>query len=406
MRICLYTTITAARENLPRLRAPWRAFKDAVKRARDQARWTLSNDRAFDFNAWSTATDTNRGDMAIRHAVRMQLAEQFGPTTDFLEVPWGELTAATIAEINATCDLFVISGGGYLFIEEDGSLGNKRLAADIPFLKMIRCPRVAYAIGLNQVLPHGAAAPPAFNSAAAAVLREWLSALELVSARDEPTAALLRQIDQTRCPVIGDPALFLKTARSGGTRNGRVGINFAVHGQLSQALFSRNFFVYRDMLRHLERQGLTLDYVIHSDIDPVAVRMFRREGIRLGVIDVPAPALVDAYAGLDFVVCQMLHSAILASAAGVPSVNIAYDRKNFAFYDLLGMPAQCIGHAEYSGEWLDGRLSALRSERPSMVEHLTARKQALHDGQREVLRQIAEILSCHQTPRLTQSSGT
>lgn len=406
MKFCLYTTITAKGENSSVPRSPWRGLKDAVKRARDRARWALSNDRAFDFNAWSTATNTNRGDMAIRHAVRMQLTEQFGPATEFLEVSWGSLTAEVVDEINATCDLFVIAGGGYLFTGKDGSLSNSRVTTDVPFLRTIGCPRVAYAIGVNQVLPHGAAVPTAFNAAASAVLREWLSVLELVSARDATTAALLRQIDQTRCPVIGDPALFLKTATSGGTRNGRVGINFAVHGELSQALFSRNFFVYRDMLRHLERQGLILDYVTHSDIDPVAVRMFRREGIRLGVIDVPAPAMIDAYAGFDFVVCQMLHSAILASAAGVPSINIAYDRKNFAFYDLLGMPAQCIGHAEYSGEWLDGRLSALRSERPSMVEHLTARKQALHDGQREVLRQIAEILSCRQTPRLTQSTST
>jgi hypothetical protein len=48
--------------------------------------------------------------------------------------------------------------------------------------------------------------------------------------------------------------------------------------------------------------------------------------------------------------CQTLHSAIFAINAGVQTVNVGYDVKNFAFFELLGLPAYCLAPDKSLGD--------------------------------------------------------
>lgn len=391
MKICLYTTITALNENKPRHRGPWRTFKDYIKRTRDQIRWHLDLDREFDFNAWSTHSDSNRGDMAIRQAVQSQFLRVFGSDTEFLECAWGSLNDRTVDEINRTCDIFVVSGGGYLFIEDDGSLGNGRLEIDNKYLEKISCPKVAFGVGLNQVLSLSGVAPAHFNDEAAEVVRVWLRNLDLVAVRDQETLAALQQVGGRPVHMIGDPALFLERTRPQVFKQSHLGINFAVHGQLAKALFSQNFQQYSAILKELQTRGYMLHYFQHSDTDPVAVRMFRREGIEMSMVDAAPGDLPELYAGMEFVICQMLHSAILATGAAVPSINIAYDRKNFAFYDLFDMSDLCIRYDKLSLDWLLARIEKVKRERAAISESITSKKRSLVEKQLAFLNAIKAI---------------
>ncbi len=56
----------------------------------------------------------------------------------------------------------------------------------------------------------------------------------------------------------------------------------------------------------------------------------------LRVFHLPAPQLAWAYRQMNLVVSMMLHSSIMAFAAGVPFVNIGYDDKNRAFMSDIG----------------------------------------------------------------------
>lgn len=392
MRICLYTTITSLSENQPRRRGYVRSLKDSIKRTRDQVRWRLNLDRDFDFNAWSMFTDTNRGDMAIRHAIKGLLTQTFGGDTEFFECGWANLDHKIVDEINRTCDLFVIAGGGYLFIEDDGSLGNRRLAIDNEFFQRISCPKIVYGVGLNQVLMSGMEAPARFGDAASETVRTWLRCFDLVGVRDDATRDVLEQVDGKSIHMIGNPALFLvKEKPSSSYQKKRIGINFAVHGQLAKSLFGQHFDQYHAMLRLLQSQGFSLTYFQHSDTDPVVLRMLRQEGVTCEVADLSPVDLPAAYARMEFVICQMLHSAILATSVGVPSINIAYDRKNFAFYDLFGMSKLCVHHDQFTLEWMQEKIAEVRSGRSSISEALFCTKEKLREKQADFLKLIKDL---------------
>lgn len=392
MKICLYSTIPFRGENVRRHRHPWSALKDSIKRTRDRARWLLTSDRTFDVSAWSMYVDDNRGDMAIRRAVQELFRRVFGRDVQFAEYGWGTLDRRAVKEVNTDCDLFVISGGGYLFIEDDGSLGNRRLTADIEYLGGISCPKVAYGVGLNQVLSFDSALAQEFNIDAAKLVRRWLGYLDLVAVRDQATHDVLQKIDRRSMSVIGDPALFLGSASTSQFTEGNVGINFAVHGPLAQELFSKHFYQYCSMLKELRNNGFRLTYFQHSEVDSVAVRMFKSAGISLSVVDVPPQDLPSAYSRMEFTVCQMLHSAILAANVDVPSINIAYDRKNFAFYELFGMQDYCIHHDKFSLEWLRNCIERVRLNRAIISASLAHRKHELFERQTNFLDMIKKTV--------------
>ena len=148
--ICLYVAIPE-KDEVRREIAPWpRRLKSFTKYSLDRALTRLSRRLHLDPFHYETAqqihTNSNRGDIAIRMAVRQQLTKAFAPSpVRFVEVKWGELTDFAAAEINACCDIFVIGGGGYMFLKADGSAGH--MLENVEELGKIRCPVFAYGIG-------------------------------------------------------------------------------------------------------------------------------------------------------------------------------------------------------------------------------------------------------------------
>lgn len=392
MKICLYSAIATQDENQLRDRSAWWELKAFAKRSRDRAKWQFTLDRTFEFDAWQLRRGTNRGDMAIRLSIKDLFCRVYGPDIDFVEYSWGALTAEAIDSINKTCDLFVIGGGGYLFTDSAGGLGNKRVPDDLVFLRSIACPKVAYGIGVNQVLNQGVAPPTTFNRTAAQAVGAWLTELDAVAVRDEATRGLISGLADKSIFLVGDPALFLEGHHAPRYHSGYVGLNFAVHGPRSASLFSKHFFKYVGALRKLQREDFLLKYIRHSEMDLIALRMFAAEGIELQLVDEPPRTLLTAYSEMDFVFSQMLHSAILATAVGVPSINTAYDRKNFAFYQLFGMEEFCIHEDAFSEHWLFDRIEKLRDSRARLSNELVQRKILLLAQHIEFLESVKTLI--------------
>jgi polysaccharide pyruvyl transferase WcaK-like protein len=81
---------------------------------------------------------------------------------------------------------------------------------------------------------------------------------------------------------------------------------------------------------------------VHTDSEVPIARRLRRSVPRLRVVRAGAPALRWFYGELDLMLSMMLHSSILAFAAGTPVVNLAYDDKNRAFMADTGHPERCL----------------------------------------------------------------
>jgi polysaccharide pyruvyl transferase WcaK-like protein len=133
--------------------------------------------------------NSNQGDIAIRKAIAQQLTTAFAPRpVRFLEIKWGELTDRVATEINARCDLFVIAGGGYIFLKADGSPGH--MLERVRELDKVRCPIFAYGIGLNRLMHEEVCALGDLPEPTREKIRYLGERCEKISVRDAETARL------------------------------------------------------------------------------------------------------------------------------------------------------------------------------------------------------------------------
>src|SRR6185312_14614367 len=354
--IYLYVPISVAREYRPVARSPLGQVKASLLRFRDRLGWTLLRSHAFDYHAWRKTEYTNRGDIAIRQAIRQFLERKLGYAAQFVELDWGCLDDDAVARINAGAALFVVCGGGY--VSADAATGTlSAVMNDVAALAEIRCPVVAFGIGYNCVLecPRDEMVT-VLPAETARKLNGLVTACDFIASRDSKLAEIVAEYANAPVPVIGDPALFLDpavrkplAAEQGGSIN--VGLNLALHGPISAGIFRTHFEVYADFLKKVQRsQPVRFWYFVHCETERIAVALLRKRGVNVQVVDVPPRELIAAYSQMDFVICQMLHASILSANAGVPSINIGYDVKNASFYELMGQPELCIPHDEISVE--------------------------------------------------------
>ena len=148
----------------------------------------------------------------------------------------------------------------------------------------------------------------------------------------------------------------------------RIGVNLAYHGTAMDARLARNLPVYAAFLRRLAAElSAELHYIVHYDAERAVPLMLRSHGVKLVVHDVPADGLASVYRTLDLHMCEMLHSSIIAIAAGVPTMNIGYDVKNRAFFEMLGVERFCLDAAQLSEAALWQAAQALLAGREDFV---------------------------------------
>jgi polysaccharide pyruvyl transferase WcaK-like protein len=395
--VWLYVPISQASEYIALRRSGLGRIKAAVLRTCDRLAWKLLRSHAFHYEAWRRTEYTNRGDIAIREAIRQLLEARLGGERRFVELDWGSLDEAALARIHAGAGLFVICGGGY--VSSDARTGAlSRRMDDVAMLARIECPVIAFGIGYNLLLDAPRAdmaqsVPPETTQK----LSTLVAASDLIGVRDGELQRMLHEISGATIALIGDPALFLEpaeTAPLSQARPGvmRIGLNFALHGPLSAAIFKAHFEDYARFLDRVQRtHAATFHYFVHCETERIAIALLRRRGVRVEVVDRPPRDLIAGYAQMDFVICQMLHSSILATNAGVPSMNIGYDRKNASFYELMGLPQLCIAHEDITQERLWALFTMLIGQKAEFAAQIGRRKAELRKDLDAFVGEVARL---------------
>ncbi|MGB9624127.1 MAG: glycosyltransferase [Phycisphaerae bacterium] len=252
----------------------------------------------------------------------------------------------------ATCDLFILGGGGLL--RDNFRRSNLlRLLDDVFWARLTGTPAAVFAIG----------AGPFVTGLGKRLIRSLVHVARSVSVRDEISAAALRSIGvaEGRIRIVGDPALLLRAAPQIELpeRNDRVRVAIcpcqgmltgfrggaAGNPRLSEILAH----AADRIVEHLGAEVWLIPFCRASANDNDVVlcreiqeRMARRDRAVLVTDVLDAPRTKAMLEGMHVVVGARLHSLIFAASGGVPCVGINYEPKVRGFMRAVGLEDYCI----------------------------------------------------------------
>lgn len=277
----------------------------------------------------------NVGDAAVVLAVRQLVEARLGKirwTSMVMKSLRLEASPRLVRHINAH-DLVIIGGGGFC--------SKFALPLNDDLIAAVRKPIVLFGVGHNR--HYGDSGLDAGQRQSLQLLGQKAA---LCGVRDRLTLDMLEELG-IRATLTGDPALYLqprKPWRVPPRRPPAIGFNIACHGWGGQAeLFQPTLDMFRRVIRRLVAgHDPGLFYMVHTDVEKPVAKRLAREFPGLRICRQPAPKLRYMYGQLDLVISMMLHSSILAFAAGTPVINIAYDDKNRAFLEDVGQAQRCF----------------------------------------------------------------
>ena len=146
---------------------------------------------------------------------------------------------------------------------------------------------VGFGIGINNPqYREQPGASLAIDPEAVQAIRQMLGQFRQISVRDDLSKTILQPLTKTEITVVPDPALFLAPPPTASarpkTRPDRVGINFALHSSIAEALLRANFRIYVEALKTYQAEtGCHYIYFVHSDSEHKIAAMLTAEGVRL-----------------------------------------------------------------------------------------------------------------------------
>ena len=400
LNICLFLAIPAAYQNRRILEPVIARSKRRLKQARDLLRWHILRSNTFDYHAWHDVKDTNKGDAAIRQATRDLLTATFPETVvNFTELAWDDFDETRAEQIGRENDLFVIAGSGYFHLDSNGEMA-ARVFRDAQLLARMTCSKIALGIGINRSVANGVNGLrdiPTISSNAKSVMRRVLDQLSVISVRDPRTKAILSPLTEHTIFLGGDAALYFappsQSAKQRAWSKPRIGLNIGVHEADLVRRLPQTLPAYLDFLHHMQREhGAELHYVQHTRVERVIVKMLRARGLRLTAHDLDFNELPGLYAGFDFHVCEMLHSSILSLAAGTPTINVAYDSKNIAFYKLMGLDSWILPAAGLTADAMLAIAGEILGDRAAASDRVLSRISALKQTNATFLHEVRQIV--------------
>lgn len=353
LNVALYAPLASQDEYTPVKRSILQTLKAWAVRTKDRLSWRLGNLAISDMYYWQDHEYTNRGDIAIRLSVEHLLAAYSSEELNFRCISWGKLDNEAVEAINQWADVFIITGGGYLFIDAAGKLNNR--LSDLPSLNAITCPKVAYGIGLNSVLTEGAIDIGALPNDTTEKLRQFCNTMSLISVRDKNTQTVLSQMDVAPVECIGDPALLLPSQTQHivhtAQQRPKIGLNLSLHGPKSNVIYQQLLPQLIPALKAFQKAtNCEYYYISHCDTEHIAFEQLHLKGVKCTWIKTSPSQMVDVYQRMDMAIASMLHACILATNAGTPCFNMAYDIKNISFYHFLALPELCVMYNQLNQE--------------------------------------------------------
>ena len=358
-------------------------LRNRLSRLYDQFLWRMFGRWRFHFSTYEDRVNTNRGDMAIRIATRALLAEAIGDVAEFIEIGWDDLDEGFLARSSGDVDLVVLAGGGYLFCDSEGKLA-PRVGRHLDTLMQLPCPVVGFCLGMNRLVGTSDVRQSDIAPTSQPLIKRFFQRLALSSVRDHWAKHALRQVGEDTIAVLPDPALYLNAIvpenlpQPGAHDELWIGVNLAFHGKETTPILAQQLPVIVDVLRQLRaRKECRFFYFVHYDTERLIPRLLAQAGISVTVVDCRPEEMVAWYRLLHVHICSMLHSSILAFNAHIPTINFAYDIKNYAFYEMMGMSDWILPATPLQAEEILCRLEALIANRKELSARIAQRKDML-----------------------------
>lgn len=377
-------------------RGPIGRLRNRIRRTIDRLSWTMNGHWTFHYSSYNHYRDSNRGDSAIRRASIELLRGIYPGSAKIMEFGWDDVGQEFIDLARQGADLVVVAGGGYFFCDANGDLP-ARVRAHLAAFEQIDCPVVGLGLGMNRLLPQEGVSAP-LSAETRQILAKFLGRLSLCSVRDKGTMEAFACVVETPPIVVPDPALLLLPRPVAGLPQRTdgdgvwIGVNLAFHGPLATRLLANLFPVMVAALRSIqEQQHCRFLYFVHSASERLLPRLLARAGIHTLVVDCCPEEMLSWYGLLDVHVCEMLHSAILAANANVPALNLAYDEKNLAFYELMGL-TEVLPVSTVTADQIIHHLNALLAEVELRRAALRQRKSELGLDMDRFLTMVAAVV--------------
>lgn len=294
----------------------------------------------LDYRNYLTEATYNRGDKAIIDAMEVKLAS-LTSLKNIIRINWDQISKARLTPN----DKLLICGSGYIFPNKKGQLPARifRDAAEIIHKKL---ELHLIGAGLNHLIDWNNP-DIKLESDSEKLLAQLLEHAQTVTVRDSASARFLQRYTRKDVKIIGDPALYLTTpagsAANRGYRRHKIGLSVPFHGIEPTIWIKKNFSNLAGYLKRLKHSTSSeIHYFIHYDTEVTIAKALASMGAVDTIIDGSTTELMAAYGDLDFHVGGMLHSCILATAAGTPSIGLAYDIKHHGFFELMNRSSYCI----------------------------------------------------------------
>jgi polysaccharide pyruvyl transferase WcaK-like protein len=195
--------------------------------------------------------------------------------------------------------------------------------------------------------------------------------------------------------VVGDPGLLLTAAPDSEVSPGLIGVNLGFGDDLFGHDHGAVVTEAAAMCRKLLAAGRQVRFLVANPADmPPLGHCLSLIGDHAGVevIDCSAPTTyMRAVAECEVVVAERLHAAVLACAAHVPTISLAYQPKCFDFMSSVDRQEWCVRTDQVSAEDLVSRVEALSARRTSESVGLKANVERMRVTLRSELETIQRL---------------
>lgn len=377
-------------------------IKTYIKKTIDIIYFILRKKTIFSSYVYENVVNTNIGDIAIGQAIKkLLLAER--PNLNIIEIAWDEIQ--TYKNLNPKTPI-IFGGSGALHLQDTGILNNF-MTKNIKFLLTLKNPIICYSLGVNYLgLSKENYQTAHISKDSASLLGALIKKSVFFSVRDSYSAELLKKnlskTLQKKIITAIDPAYFLYTPLKPKTSNMnelKIGLNFGYHSDFMRSIFNKNNQTYITFLKEIQKKyKCTFYYFVHSEEENAIITFLKLSGIHLITIKDKPPAIIKRYEDLDLHICELMHSAILATSVYVPTINLSYDLKSYGFFKNLQLEKYVIDSQSINVDQLNNIFSNLLKDKEKIKQDLFDKKKYLSKNNELFTRQILDAINSPHQP--------
>lgn len=316
--------------------------KTWIKTILDRIAFRLRYTAKLNYRNYTASYTYNRGDHSIIVATAQQL-KKLKPQGNIVTVNWEDLGSSGLS----SDDKVLVCGSGYFFPNPEGVFP-RRLHQDLQAIEQSGAELHFLGVGYNYLLDWRPSNESRLPKESVDLLRRLLTRAATLTVRDENTRKFLANYTGRDIAVIGDPALFLETRspvhpEDCKSAKPRIGINIPFHGHEPTVWIKKYLKEFVATLKKLQQAtDCEFTYFVHYDSEVLIAALIRDQGLSIAMVNTDAAELPDEYAKMDLHIGGMLHSCIIATAAGTPCIGLAYDEKHFGFFELMKRGEYCL----------------------------------------------------------------